>query len=401
MNSTVRVVRDFFVSLRLTVALLALGLLLVFAGTLAQVELGIWAVQKQFFQSFIAIWKVGPLFVPLPGGYLVGGLLLINLIAAHVYRFRFTWRKAGIFLTHVGLILLLLGELFTGLWQEDYAMRLEEGETRNYAESHHHTELAVVDTSNPGFEEVVAIPSELLARGELLQHPKLPFQIRPKAFVQNSLLRSVDAGAAPPVAQTLEATQGVGTRVRAIGLPVTYSPNARNSPSAVLELIGTGGSLGTWLVSDAGLETPQGELMALSPQRIEHGGRTFTIALRATRSYQNFSLTLLDFRHDRYPGTNIPKNFSSRVQLKTPDGRDDREVLIYMNNPLRYAGLTFYQASFDPRNERVTVLQMVRNPSWWLPYVACLAMTAGLLGQFGIHLFGFFQKRRALAPAVA
>src|SRR5687768_10807053 len=106
MNSAVRYVRNFFVSLRLTVVLLVFGMILVLAGTLAQVELGIWVVQEEFFRSFIAIWKLGPLFIPLPGGYLVGGLLLINLIAAHIYRFQFTWRKAGIQLTHIGLILL-------------------------------------------------------------------------------------------------------------------------------------------------------------------------------------------------------------------------------------------------------------------------------------------------------
>ena len=68
-----------------------------------------------------------------------------------------------------------------------------------------------------------------------------------------------------------------------------------------------------------------------------------------------------------------------------------------MNNPLRYAGLTFYQASFEPGNDKVTILQVVRNPSWLLPYIACSLMTFGLLLQFGIHLVGFVQKRRGPA----
>jgi cytochrome c biogenesis protein ResB len=42
--------------------------------------------------------------------------------------------------------------------------------------------------------------------------------------------------------------------------------------------------------------------------------------------------------------------------------REDREVLIYMNNPLRYAGETFYQAGFDERDERVTILQVCETP---------------------------------------
>ena len=43
-------------------------------------------------------------------------------------------------------------------------------------------------------------------------------------------------------------------------------------------------------------------------------------------------------------------------------------------------------------------LQVMRNPGWLLPYLACGLMTVGLLVQFGIHLTGFFRKRAA-APA--
>jgi len=68
-------------------------------------------------------------------------------------------------------------------------------------------------------------------------------------------------------------------------------------------------------------------------------------------------------------------------------------VLISMNNPLRYDGMTFYQQSFA-NNDNTSILQVVRNPSWLLPYVACILMGLGLLVQFGIHLFGFFAKRR-------
>jgi cytochrome c biogenesis protein ResB len=136
------------------------------------------------------------------------------------------------------------------------------------------------------------------------------------------------------------------------------------------------------------------------PQRIEHAGRTYTIALRFARAYKPFSLTLLKFSFDRYAGTEIPKNYSSRVRLNTPDGHDDREVLIYMNNPLRYGGFTFYQADYDHEKEQYTILQVVRNPSWLLPYIACGLMTLGLIVQFGIHLVAFIEKRRA-RPSLA
>jgi len=65
-----------------------------------------------------------------------------------------------------------------------------------------------------------------------------------------------------------------------------------------------------------------------------------------------------------------------------------------MNNPLRYAGLTYYQAGFE-NNDRTSILQVVRNPNWILPYIACLMMGLGLLIQFGIHLVNFSRQRSA------
>ena len=43
----------FFLSLKLTVVLLVLSMILVFAGTLAQMDKGIWTVMDQYFRCFI------------------------------------------------------------------------------------------------------------------------------------------------------------------------------------------------------------------------------------------------------------------------------------------------------------------------------------------------------------
>ena len=48
---------NFLSSLRLTVVLLALGLVLVFWGTLAQVNLGLYKAQNDFFRSFFVYWS--------------------------------------------------------------------------------------------------------------------------------------------------------------------------------------------------------------------------------------------------------------------------------------------------------------------------------------------------------
>src|SRR5438046_9833890 len=97
-------------SLRLTVVLLCLGLLLVFTGTLAQVHEGLYQAQTRYFKSWV-IWQptIGDSKWPivLPGGYLLGTSLLATLLAARATPFRSTWKKLGIFLTPIGVVALV------------------------------------------------------------------------------------------------------------------------------------------------------------------------------------------------------------------------------------------------------------------------------------------------------
>ena len=89
-------------SLRLTAVLLALGILLVFVGTVAQADEGLYTAQSRYFKHWFVF---GISFfghhvpLPLPGGYLLGTALLINLLAAHIQRFQWTRKKIGIHLT--------------------------------------------------------------------------------------------------------------------------------------------------------------------------------------------------------------------------------------------------------------------------------------------------------------
>ncbi|MGI9088925.1 MAG: cytochrome c biogenesis protein ResB [Chthoniobacterales bacterium] len=369
-------------SLRLTVVCLGLGMLLVFLGTLAQVHFGIHAVQARYFQSLFVFWSpAGASWaIPiLPGGYLLGTVLLVNLIAAHATRFQLTKKKAGIILLHLGVILLLIGQLLTGLFARETQMRIDEGQTLGYSEAARETELAVIDVSNLDYDQVVAIPEATLARGGTIQNATLPFTLAIKRFLPNALvaMRGQDPAAPPSLATT-----GFGTNVAVTELPRTSKDDERDLSCAYVEVRGVEGSLGTWLVSNAIAE----------PQAFQVNGRTFELVMRQRRFYKQFGITLLDFKHDRYAGTDIPKNFSSRVRLIDPERNENREVLISMNDPLRYRGFTFYQAGFD-NNDKTTILQVVKNPAMLLPYIACGLVALGLTTQFSMHLFGFVKKR--------
>jgi len=369
-------------SLRLTVICLGLGMLLVFLGTLAQVHLGIHAVQARYFQSLFVYWSPpGTSWkIPiLPGGYLLGTVLLVNLIAAHAVRFQLTKKKLGIILLHFGVILLLIGQLMTGLFARETQMRIDEGQTLGYSEAAREVELAVIDVTDPTFDQVVAIPEEVLARGGIIQNPTLPFTLNVRQFMGNAHLamRSQESQAPPS-----QATTGVGKNIVVAEVPRTVRDDERDLSTAFVEVDGGQGPLGTWLLSNA-IPDPQGFTL---------NGHTYELAMRQRRFYKPFALTLLDFAHDSYAGTDIPKNFSSRVRLIDFERNENREVLISMNDPLRYRGFTFYQSGFD-NNDKTTILQVVKNPAMLLPYIACGLVALGLVTQFSMHLFGFVRKR--------
>ena len=369
-------------SLRLTVICLGLGMLLVFLGTLAQVHLGIHAVQARYFQSLLIYWSPpGARWkIPvLPGGYLLGTVLLVNLIAAHAVRFQLTRKKLGIILLHFGVILLLIGQLLTGLFARETQMRIDEGQTLGYSEAPREVELAVIDVTDPNFDQVVAIPEEVLARGGTIQSPTLPFTLNVRQFMGNARLtmRSQEPQAPPS-----QATTGFGKNIVVAEIPRTVKDDERDLSTAFVEVDGVEGPLGTWLLSNA-IPDPQGFTL---------NGHTYELAMRQRRFYKQFALTLLDFAHDRYAGTDIPKNFSSRVRLLDFERSENREVVISMNDPLRYRGFTFYQSGFD-NNDKTTILQVVKNPAMLLPYIACGLVALGLVVQFSMHLFGFVRKR--------
>ena len=371
-----------FTSLRLTVVLLALGTVLVFWGTIAQVNLGLYKAQNEFFRSFFVFWQpVGggwriPIF---PGGYLVGGLLLINLFAAHIRYYQPGKRKIGVALIHLGVVLLLFGQFLTDYLSTESSMHIRNGGTKNYSEAGQDFELAITDTT-ASLDTVVAIPAHRLHGQGDITLPDLPFTLRVKKFYANAALTEKAA----PMFDPVNTTAGFGADIRWRELPHETTMDSRDTPAGIVELLTPQGSLGTYLVS--GLLT--------RPQELTCAGRNFRLELRPVRFYKPFSLHLVEFRHDKYPGTDIPKNFSSRVRLQRPDTGESREVLIYMNNPLRYAGETFYQASFDPDNQG-TVLQVVHNPSWLTPYFSCVLVSIGLLMQFLTHLFRFATKRKS------
>jgi hypothetical protein len=367
-------------SLKLTIVCLACALVLILVGTLAQVDLGIYEAQSRYFKSFFLYYQLPGTDVRVPwfpGGYLLGIVLLVNLIAAHAARFKFTAKKSGILILHSGLILLLIGQLLTSLFQVESQMRLDQKETKNFSESLYHDELAVVDTSDPGHDTVVSVPTDRLHRGQTIQLQHDSLSVKVDEFYPNAALINPNQLPTPEYPHLT-----LGPMAVAVPIPKTYKQDERNQPGASVKIVQNSQTVGSVNLSAA---FPQ-------PAKVQAGGKTYEITLRPKRYYEPFFVRLDEFRHDRYPGTEIARNFSSRVNLIDPANHENRESLIYMNHPLRYRGLTFYQAGFD-NNDQTTVLQVVKNPSWILPYISCFLLVSGMTVQFGMHLVSFLRRR--------
>jgi hypothetical protein len=402
---------NFFSSVKLAVVLLALGLLIVFFGTLAQGHFGLYIVQGRYFQSlfidlqamyvgfhkFLDMLMQGfghplepldpnavlsiPRVPVFPGGYLVGGLLLINLFTAHLRYYQSGWKKFGIVLIHVGVVLLLLGQLATDLFSVESHMSIREGAAANYSESGSRWELAIIDPSDAKEDKVVAIPASLLETGRELSHPELPFKLRTKVYHINSAVAEAnESNGMEPVA----AENAFGRQIFWRGLPKETRMNFRDIPSGIVELVSPQGESRPILVSG----------YIARPLTLSAGDRVLQFVLRPERYYNPYYLHLIDFRFDRYAGTDRPKNYSSRVRVERPGTGENREVTIRMNEPLRYDGKTFFQSSFDKADEKGTVLQVVNNPWRMAPYIGCYVVSFGMIWQFLAHLIGFAAKRK-------
>jgi hypothetical protein len=456
---------DFFLSLKLTVTLLALSMVLVFAGTLAQVDKGIWTVVDQYFRCFIAwidlpvffprTWDIPNLKLPFPGGFLIGWLMVVNLITVHWASFKiqarggrligglvllllgvlvtcgvmFGWgtapvandqsdafwrvflrlgrgtlaavvlylacvalyrKRAGMVLLHAGILFLMVGEFITALYAVEATMTIKEGETVNYVDHSQQIELAFIDQSDPAFDRVVVIPERKLKAGAVVAQPDLPFDVRVNKLMANS----TQPRALETIPEAMKASypkdyEGYGSRLYVAEAPENSGASGgRNAPAIDIDLLdrATGKSIGRYVLSLWFYPNFVNRSWDM-PQTVVADGKTLTAYLRSRREYlatpdgNPFSIKLLDFVHEKYEGTQMPKDFASQIVLVNQNENVERELRIWMNNPLRYARRTFYQSGYLP-GDGGTVLQVVRNDSWMIPYLACMIVFTGMAAQF-------------------
>jgi len=372
------------------------------------------------------------------------GFAGVVLLVACVLLFR---KRGGVVLTHLGIGLLMFGQFWVAKHDVEEQMSLAEGETITYAYDIRKTELAVIDSRDPDVDRVVVVPQSILRQSQrlatasdeagddglswlgrlaarfdgwfhaspyvdehgVIRHAELPFDIQVMRYYKNADLKDVGESSEDSLA-----TDGTGLRM--VALPARASSGTDGSgqvdlAAAYVRLLpkdgegrvdeavsadggestdaGASSALGTYLVSQ--LASAQG-----IDENVSVGNRSYDVALRFQRSYKPYSITLVDVRKDDYLGTRTPRNYSSDIHLVDSARGVDRQIHIWMNNPLRYAGETFYQSGYSGPPEfpiERTTLSVVTNSGWMIPYVACMLVAVGLPAHFLVTLLRFLRRR--------
>lgn len=134
-------------------------------------------------------------------------------------------------------------------------------------------------------------------------------------------------------------------------VPVNVTPGTALQSGSALEctLAGRGFEKKVYIWEDPQLSRSEWEGIAGDLKvRISYGSRAVTLP---------FSLKLDDFLVERYPGSNSPSGFRSRVTLDDASKNVRFGYDIYMNHILKYRGYRFYQSSYD-KDEQGTVLSV-------------------------------------------
>ena len=132
------------------------------------------------------------------------------------------------------------------------------------------------------------------------------------------------------------------------------------------------------------------------PLQMDVDGKTYHFELARQTLTLPFELVLKRFNMDKDPGTNRAASYESFVTLFSPKGPQDHHI--YMNNPLKYDGFTFYQASYsqDSQGNYSSTLTVNLDQGRPLKYLGSLFLVFGSIWHFGFARKKVKSSRKAV-----
>ena len=369
-----------------TTLLLLLGIL-TWLATLEQRDSGLYATLNKYFDwksPYILPEINGKMIpLPLPGGYWVCALLTVNLALGGILRIRKGLKQIPNIISHSGIIILLVGGGVTHHFSERGNLAVGEGETSNVAEDYFEYVIEATEIRDNKPTQIHVIRGrqieDLVDTSRIFRLPSLPFDLEVAGYQEN----------AQPVSITERAPEHgelVSDGYYLQGKPGEKNAEA-NTAACFVRVVERDGTKGDPILL-AGA--------SFHPFTLRHGDRIFTLDMRKRLWVMPFDLTLNKFTADFYPGTTRPKRFVSQV-TRTENGQK-ADATIQMNEPLRYEGLTFFQASYGPPGagpgqKLYSVFEVVRNPADKWPEYSLWVVVVGLTLQFGLKLVLFIRSR--------
>lgn len=372
-----------------TVTLLLLGLLTLFA-TLEQVDHGLYpTLNKYFATDWRSIFilpdirindKLVP--IPLPGGYWLCALLLVNLILGGIIRIRKGWKHVGNLISHFGIILMLVGAGVTYHFSERGNMMVWQGGTSNVAEDYFEYVIEVAEIKDGKATNIQVIRGkdidDLGRSNRIFRLPAMPFDLEIGGYMKNAVPVSVAERA--PDKQQLTA-DGYFLMEKPKLTPA--EPAEQYTAATYVRIFNRDGTKSDpFIVAGASFQ----------PFTHRHEDRVFTIDMRKRQWPMPFTLKLDEFTAAFHPGTMMASKFVSKI-TRTENG-GEAKVTIQMNEPMRYEGLTFFQASYGPQGampgqKMYSVFEVVRNPADKWPEYSLWIVAFGMAVTFLIKLAYF------------
>ena len=301
--------------------------------------------------------------------------------------------RGGNVLIHIAVGMLMFGQFAFGDRQIEERLNLVEGQTSNMVCRTDEIELACIEVAEETEtkEDVTAISGRLLkarAGGEPIALEDLPFDIKVLEYLTNTSVTRVG-----PFAEN-RATTGLGKSWLAIGRPPEGGASSKsNVAAAYVQLVDrkNGKDLGVFLVPQFLNDRSQLFMEAEGDicDTVDTASGPWRIQLRFRREYKPYEVRLDDVRRINYSASETPRDYSSFVTFTDEATGTEQPGRIWMNNPVRYRGETFFQSNYskiqlaDGSMSEMTGLQVVENAGWLIPYVACVLAFWGMLAHFG------------------
>jgi hypothetical protein len=365
-------------SLKVTVVCLVILTVLVVWGTVYQAEHGLYQAQQKFFHSWVS-WIGG--FIPFPGTVLVMFVLFFNLVAALFFRIGLRVAKIGNIITHLGILILLVGGFLTFYFSEESSLMLREGEGSDMSSSRHLWELAVWE-ARAGDRDIYAIDTAGFRPGETIRFHDMDLELKIKEYYANCNAYTANVSSPGPDSQPVLNSSGIQL-LKEKPLSGELSENI---------------SGGVFIVNP-GSRTNRPLLLYgqdNAPTRVTVENRNFFFSIKRKTIPLPLYINLQDFTVKYYPNSTIPKSFESRVSIRAEQGLE-REVVISMNKPLRFKNYAFFQSSYHiaPDGTEYTILAVVKNAGRLLPYYSSITIFLGMLIHFILMLFKRRKKKKA------